>query len=1080
MVITGVVDTEFTTKILVPRRRKDIIRRQRLIDLLHNNIHLRLQTASAPAGYGKTTLLVDFVNDLDVPVCWYSLDTSDQDPRFFLEGILASIRYRFHDFGQLTQSRLLMANDVVRESVHLIGLITGEIHAAIPDYFVFVIEDYHFVEGSDSVKSLLDLFLDRAPDNCHVIISSRTSIDLPTISKLTSQRQVRSLDTSCLSFTATEVKDLLDKHYSLHLSDTEADKLATDMEGWIVGILLSTHSLRAGGFHKEVPTLTQQNVFQYLASEVYDRQPSDIQSFLLTSSILDEMEPEFCNALLELVNSRKLLRDIERRNLFTKRIDGEKTWYCYHPIFREFLRAKLSEENPEHFALLHAKAASIFEQQQRWNEAITHFLRAGRYDEALRIIGTVGEDFVKSGRWTTVLKWIEALPRHIYLSDTGLVLLYAQSLIHVGQVDEAVRLLTRLIGQITTTEDWLYRAKALSWRSAAFRLTGHFAEAKRDIETAIRFLEQHAGPADIVGDAYNRLGNIHAEQGRLTLALRYMRRALKHYSSVFDVGQMAAVYNSLGIIYKRLGNLTKANMYLEHAREACQKAKNYGAMALVLNNIGIVYQRQGQYDLALDTLRFALEKARETGYQRTEALILISMAEVLRDLDLYDDALLAYHKGLELAREVMEAYYVTCAMAGIGETYRLLGARDKAEMLLKEAISHAEEQGQTYEAALFAIQLGVIEYERGQCNSAIATLSRSGDRLKKIGDKDALAKAYFHLAQASFLSKKYDVAVAWLEKASELADELGYEDFLAVEGRNATLLIRYGASKSVGGNRFVRIMEKIRRRRDSQRRIAATKSSVGPSVTEKPDIEARALGEGSVLVSSRLISEAEWRSSRAKEMFLYMLCCGEGQTKEQITAALWPDLSPAKGTSNFHINLYRARRALFPGIFILEQGQYKLNPDLNIWFDVTGFENLLSQTEKLPPDSEARATNLERAIDLYRGPFMQEFYSEWTEMRRRQLEGKHLKAISMLSDFYVGKGHYNRAITLLEKSLAIDPYEDEIYCKIMECHLVIGDKASALRTYKRYLDTVVAETGSTLSARMEELYKRVMTDKETA
>ena len=98
MAIAGVADTEFTTKLLVPRRRKDIIRRQRLIDLLHNNIHLRLQVASAPAGYGKTTLLVDFVNDLDIPVCWYSLGTEDQDPRLFLEGILASIRFRFHDF----------------------------------------------------------------------------------------------------------------------------------------------------------------------------------------------------------------------------------------------------------------------------------------------------------------------------------------------------------------------------------------------------------------------------------------------------------------------------------------------------------------------------------------------------------------------------------------------------------------------------------------------------------------------------------------------------------------------------------------------------------------------------------------------------------------------------------------------------------------------------------------------------------------------------------------------------------------------------------------------------------------------
>ncbi|GAI45662.1 unnamed protein product, partial [marine sediment metagenome] len=258
-----------------------------------------------------------------------------------------------------------------------------------------------------------------------------------------------------------------------------------------------------------------------------------------------------------------------------------------------------------------------------------------------------------------------------------------------------------------------------------------------------------------------------------------------------------------------------------------------------------------------------------------------------------------------------------------------------------------------------------------------------------------------------------------LEKASGLADELGYDDFLAVEGRNAALLIQYGASKGVGGNRFVHTLEKIRRRRDIQRRRAITKVSVGSSVATKPDIEARALGETRALVDSRLISDAEWRSNRAKEMFFYLLCCGAGQTKEQITAALWPDLSPAKASSNFHINLYRARRAIFPGIFMLEQGQYKLNPDVDIWFDVAEFENLLSRAESLPHGSKKVAT-LEQAIELYRGPFLGEFYSEWTEMRRHQLEDKYLKVLSLLANFNADRRRYDKAIALLEKFIAID------------------------------------------------------------
>ncbi len=1076
MVITSV---EFATKVLVPRRPNNVFPRQRLIHLLYDSIPLRLQVISAPAGYGKTTLLADFATDPDITVCWYSLDSSDKDPRLLLEGILASIRFHFPNFGQLTESRLLAVKDVVEDATKLVGTLTGEIYTAITDYFVLVLEDYHFVEDSKPATTLLNLLIERAPGNCHIVVSSRNLIELPIVTKLILQQQVARLDVSHLSFTSQEVKGLLATHYNLRLSDEDAHKLTTDTEGWIIGVLLRINNLREDGLYKSILMPSQQDVFQYLTLEVYERQPSFIQSFLLRSSTVDVIKPEFCDRLLELDNSRTLLYEIERRNLFIHYIDGEKVWYRYHQLFREFLQAKLLEENPDKFKYLHCKAASLFEQDQWWNEAITHFLTARKYDEALRVIKAVGEDFLKSGKWTTVSKWVEALPRDRRLSDPGLVLLHAQSLIHLGEADEAARVLTDLLCQVTSKEDWLYRAKALSWRSAAFRLAGHFAEAKRDIETAIPVLEQHGGPADILGDAHRRLGDIHAEQGRFHLALRYQRRALKHYSSAFDVGMIAAVHNELGIIYTRLGDLAKANMHLEQATEGWQRVKNYGSLASTLNNIGIIYQHQGQYDLALNTLRFGLEKAREAGYRRTEACILISRAEVLRDLDLYDEALAAYYEGLELARQVMEPYFVAYSTAGIGETYRLLGARDKAEILLKEAISQAEEKGQIYEAALFATQLGIIEYERGRYETAMGILCSVCDRLREIGDKDALAKAYFHLAQVSFLSKKYALAINWLQKASGLADELGYEDFLAVEGRNSILLIQYGALKGVGGTRFARVMENIRRRRDSERRPAVAEVSASLRVATRHDIEAHALGESRVLINSRPVSEAEWRSNRTKEMFFYVLCCGTRQTKERITAALWPDLSPAKATSNFHINLYRVRRAIFPGIFTLEQGQYELNPDLNIWFDVAEFEGLLSRVENLPPDSQARATNLERAVDLYRGPFVEEFYSEWTEIRRRELEDKYLKALSLLAISYANKGKYDRAIALLKKFIAIDPYQDEVYCQIMEWHLAVGDRVSALRIYKRYLDTIASEMGFTPSSRMQELHKRILIDKET-
>ena len=1069
-----VANAELATKVLIPRRGNNVICRRRLLESLHEYIHLRAQVISAPAGYGKTTLLIDFANDLDIPVCWYSLDSLDKDPRLFLEGVLESIRQSFPGFGEQTESRLAMTNDVTKEALYLIGTLTGEMYATVPDYFIFVLEDFHFVENSEATSTLLNLFIERIPDNCHIIISSRTHVKLPAISKLTMQQEVASLNTSQLSFTPEEVKELLATQYELHLSDEEANRLAKDAEGWILGIVLRGQRLQEDKLPRAPLVLSQDDVFRYLASEVFERQPPEIRDFLLASSTLDIVEPEICDRLLGLTSSRKLLHNIAAQNLFTQCIDSEKAWYRYHHLFREFLRATLVEEHPDRFLMLHFNAASIFEQDERWNDAISHFLEAKRYDEAVRVINNVGESFHNAGKWVTVSHWIEALPKSMRRSDPELALLRAQGLINLGELDEAARILTQLLHFDMNDTQWLCRAKAFSWRSAAFRLAGHFAEAKKDIKVAISILEEHGGPADILGDAYRRLAHICMDEGRFSLAGRYMRRALKYFSSTSDVGQLAEAHNLLGVIQKRLGNLVEANMNFEYAREGWQKVKNAGALAMVLNNIAYIYQRWGQYELALDSLRLGLEKARETKYQRIEACILIAMAEVLRDLDSYEDALSKYHEGLELARQIMETYYVIWAKAGLGETYRLLGDIDKAEVLVREAISQAQEHGQSYEAALFATQLGIVEYERGQYSIAMEILHDVCDRLRDLGDKDALAKAFFHLAQASFLARKYDVAVEQLQKVADLSRELGYYGFLITEGRNAALLMQYAASKGVGGDLFINIMDRMKRRHSLQERQTATRDSTGPSVATRLDIEARAFGETQVSVHSRLVSEAQWRSNKAKEMFFYLLCCRIGQTKEQIAAALWPDMSPSKASSNFHINLYRARRAIFPTAVILEQGQYKVNPTINIWFDVAEFEHLSSQAESLPLNDETKATNLRQASELYKGPFMGEFYSEWTEMRRRELEDKYVKALSQLANYHSSRGEYARAISYLEKSLAIDPYQDEVYCKIMEWHLASGDKASALRLYKHYLDTMTRELKLDPPPHISDLHKRIM------
>ena len=818
---------EFATKCIAPKKGEHVIVRRRLIDLLHRQIDKRVQTLSAPAGYGKTTLLIDFAGELEAPVCWYSLDASDQDAHLLIEGIVHSIRHNFPEFGQATLDRLAAARDASQEMYGLVGTLTGEMYEAIPDFFVLVLDDYHNVAESSPARETLNLLVERAPENCHIVMVSRTPLDLPSLHKLRLQEMASSLVAADMAFTPSEVKDLLGKHHGLSLTEQEAGALAASTEGWIVGILLSSYSLRGGKPSEQVFNLSHEDVFRYLGGEVYLKQVPEVREFLLGSSTLESMDPDSCDRLLARSGSRALLKEIEKRSLFIQCIDDKKACFRYHALFREFLQKTLLIENRELFTSLHSQAALSAEKDCRWQDAIGHYLTASQYDRARSLIGRVGQEYLKSGKWSTVARWIEALPESVSSADHDLVLLYSQSLIHLGENGRAAGLLTKALSQTSDDTNWLFRSMALSWRSAALRITGHFNEAKNDIEQCIALLTSHNGSADVLGDAYRRLGNIYFEQGQFTLALEQFNKALKCFSSLLEISQIAELHNSIGVVFKRLGQLNNAVTHFERAREGWLETKNYGALAMTLVNVGYAYRRFGQYSLALDTIEAGIEKARRTGYRRAESCLLIGKADVLRDLDRYDEALDSYNLGLDIAREVMESYYVIGAKAGLGETYRLLGDSDKAEVLIKEAVSLADAQGQGYDAALFTTQLGIIECERGHYAEAKLILEGVYNKLEAFGDKDGLAKTCFHLAQAAFLEKKYTEAVANLRRASILADELGYDAFFAVEGRKAVLLMEYAVAEGVSAERFTRTVAKIKLHRIESDRIVRTGSNQG-------------------------------------------------------------------------------------------------------------------------------------------------------------------------------------------------------------------------------------------------------------
>ena len=364
------------TKILVPSKRAHLLHRPRLVDFLHANIERKLLLVSASAGYGKTSLLIDFAHETTLPVCWYALDASDADPKIFLQYLVAALRREFPEFGTRTLG-LLATGSMLRDAEVVVGTLVTEIFESIPGYFVLVLDDFHTVEESEPVSHILDIFLRLAPENAHLILAGRTLPSKLTLTRLTARQEIAGLGVNDLRFTADEIHALVKQNYQTDLAEAQAAELAEHSEGWITGILLTTHTLWQGLF-KDLVRLQgpQSGVFYYLASEVFAQQPPELQQFLLYTSPLDELDPTVCDELLNISNAAETFRVIEQKNLFIIRLEQEQSWYRYHHLFQEFLQARLRQTDADHWRELNRRAALLFENRGSHEQAIAHYFKA--------------------------------------------------------------------------------------------------------------------------------------------------------------------------------------------------------------------------------------------------------------------------------------------------------------------------------------------------------------------------------------------------------------------------------------------------------------------------------------------------------------------------------------------------------------------------------------------------------------------------------------------------------------------------------------------------------------------------------
>jgi LuxR family maltose regulon positive regulatory protein len=1064
------------TKILLPRRRPDLLTRQRLLDLLFDFLDYKLIIISAPAGYGKTALLVDMAHRIELPACWYALDSLDRDPQRFLTHFVAAIAHRFPRFGQ--RSWAALQSEIVDRSNldQLVTTIVNEAYEHIQEHFVFVLDDYHFVEDSEEIGYFVNQFIQQVDENCHVVIASRTLLPLLDLPLMVARSQVGGLSFDELAFRADEIQSLLLQNHHITLPDPVAEELARETEGWITGLLLSAQTMWQGMADRlRVARVSGVGLYDYLAQQVLDQQPTPVRDFLLHTSHFEEFDAELCEAVLGKSGDWKgLIEAVLRSNLFVLPVGDKGLWLRYHHLFRDFLQARLAQEQPDERVRILRRLAAVYAERGEWEKAHDQYQQLADVASIANLIELAGQSLVKGGRLTTLGKWLDALPaeelapRPMLLSLRGVV---AQM---QGEVDRGLSLHNQAAAAFQAKGDLPNLARTLAERAVAHRFLGHYQESLADAEEVLALAEKDGYLRDLKAEALRAKGMSLYQLGQLKEAIEWLKESLAAYHALNDEQRAAMLLMELGMAYERAGRYDLAVTHHNRALEYWRIVENHVQQANLLNNLGVVYHLKGDYKQASSLLEEALTCAEQSGYARLEAATLASIGDLYADLDALDAALTAYQRAHLIAQRIDERFlllYLNLAQATLA---RLNGDPDQARDFLDTAGYLAERSNSDFEQGLHQLEAGRLSMAQDNQMEAIAHLEGATRRFDDGGQRAEGARAHLYLAAAYYAVEDEKAGTEQLGHAFRLASELESQHILVVAGREVKKVLGTASNNTEIGPQVTQLFQQIVQFEQEipilRRRLRRQASTI-PFAS--PSLSIQALGRVQVTLNGRLVTNADWQAQSARDLFYCLLAHPNGLAKEEVGIMLWPDSSRDQMRVQFKNAIYRVRQALAPEAVLFDEDRYRFNNELDYGYDVESFLGQLAKA-RAATDPEEQAAAYQATIHLYKGPYLPEAEGEWAWWTREKLAHAYLEATLELAGLYLEAGMYGPALEYCQRALVEDACLEEAHRLAMRAHAALGNRAAVVRQFERCRQALQDEVNVPPSSQTIELYEMLI------
>jgi len=1079
------------TRIMPKKLIDSIISRERLINLIDENIDKSIILVTSPAGFGKTTLVLDFMKKSGRKFAWFYLAPDINNFPAFAAYLVHSLKELNNDFGGITLELLssmiesgVLASDEKNSINALIGTFANEFVNNFSEDVYLVMDDLHNAGTGSWITHTFNSLIEDFPPNLHIFITSRT---LPEFNypRLSAKRNLLKIDSKDLNFNLDETGKLLKEIYSIDCGLSELQLLDNKIEGWITGLHLI---LQAYG--KNFRTIfdkkseIEENIFLYFAEEIFKSLDNETREFLITTSIVDSFTEGLCNELPGITNAGKIISNLRNKNIFleSSQIEsgetGQETAYSYHNLFKLFLNAKLNELKTS--AEIEVTASYIFNYFSKTGDeinAIEFALLSKKCEQASGLIISAFDALFTAGKYELLERWISNVPDEVI--NKTLKLKYYSGILqkqYKVNLDEAANTFRLIISSEKKGSDLYLLAK--TELSEIMLEKGKPQEAVESLKELLEICKDISMKIKI----------------SISLAKAYYRLGSKYYDDIIDVLNStiricednnireyhAEIYSFYGRVNQNRGEFSKSLHYFKNVIEL---ENNVFKKFQALTDIVLCYSWSGDYAKAkeyLDKAELIFRHFHANAFQRS---ILRITALFKFEAGDFEDSISKFTElnALDLRNNISS--YLFLHYMFMSEIYILLNKKEKAKELIELTISSNDTKDE-YRELLINYHRAILDNLTKPGPAAEKALLEAHRFFEEQNLVYSKAQAEFHLADYYFKTSKLQTSIKFLKDSLDTSSGKQFNSFLAQNFVNKHYMFDFALVNKIHVS-YIGNLSTILMERESYSWLSdECKQRLKNEQLCLFDITLNTFGGFELAVRGIPIGEDKWVRKKTKLLLAYLLIHPElKHTKDKVLNLFFGDLSTTSAENIFHQSITNIRNVVKPyspsgqpeekgkkktkqekfnvsdSFIQYEDKILRISQGYNYKTDALEFIKIANRIKSPELDEGEKERAAKQSIELYKGEFLPGYYDDWIEDMRMNLQNRFIEVCEFLIELLKKKLKYEEVAFYSEKIIREDKLHEEAFISLIEAYAQTGNINMAKKKFSQMLKNFELEYG---------------------